>query len=458
MKSQISKDKGFTIPLVTIVSLLVGATLLATSTRAWLGLQGVIRQGQARSAAQIAEAGMSQVMEDLNTNYSHLLIIDKDQWSNPPQTLGICTTASKGSPSTTGNIGSEGRFELENYTFKGNPIDGGTADVRVKGEIIKSNNSSSSTSIVEQTIRIAPKNCDSPFNQSAGEALVACKIKIGNNNVRGINANVLLVCTEDIPNKCSVNANTSLIDYSDSDKKCVISSKKNSDIDGEIYVGPTDLPPVPRIPNSLLGIAPKDIKGNETIVSGSSDEDDLLDGACSNLDNITHCLVNEITLKSKKKLTIDTSSGTPVRIYVIGDKVELKGSGSIVQIPATASAARVGLFGKPINNDPNNDQEVKLTGNSKINNMWLYFPDGKVGIKGGGNVKISCKDGDCSGGNIHGAVWAKEWDGSKSNVATITVPKNLGEGFRTYYKGYSLGTKDYVAVGTTEWNNLITDN
>ena len=436
---------------------------MATSTRAWLGLQGVSRQGQARSARQVAEAGMSQLIEDLNSNYSHLLIVDEDQWSNPPITSGVCASkSSSGAPSTTGDIGSEGRYELENYTFSGNPFYGGTADIRMKGEILKNNNSTLATSIVEQTIRIIPKNCETSLNQpSIGgfPGLLAQSINIGNNDIRGLNANAMCLQCGDIATGCAVNSNTPFNEYSESDKECVIGSKKNSVIDGEIYIGPRDLPSVPRIPTALDGIAASTVEESETIVAGSSDQGELLNGSCIvDSDNITHCLINEITLSGKNaKLTIDTSSGDPVRIYVTDD-IKLSGKGSIIHIPTTAPAARVGLFGQPIDNDQSNDQEVEVAGNSKIDNMWVFFPDGKVGVNGGGKVTVSCTGGDCSGGNFHGAVWAKEWGMSQSNAAAITVPANFGEEIETYYKGYSFGMKDYAAVGVSEWNNLITDN
>ena len=42
-----------------------------------------------------------------------------------------------------------------------------------------------------------------------------------------------------------------------------------------------------------------------------------------------------------------------------------------------------------------------------------------VGINGGSKGTTQCDvDGECTGGDIHGAVWAKTWNGSRSaNVA-----------------------------------------
>jgi prepilin-type N-terminal cleavage/methylation domain-containing protein len=49
-------ENGFILPLVLIVTLILGAGLMASTTRAWLGLTGAVRQSQARSAHEVAEA------------------------------------------------------------------------------------------------------------------------------------------------------------------------------------------------------------------------------------------------------------------------------------------------------------------------------------------------------------------------------------------------------------------
>ena len=87
--------------------------------------------------------------------------------------------------------------------------------------------------------------------------------------------------------------------------------------------------------------------------------------------------------------------------------------------------------------------------------MWVYFPDGNVGINGGGNTAVSCDSaGECTGGNIYGAVWAKEWNGSSSNVAKLVVPADMGtQLFNTFGPQYALGIRDYVALGVSHWSS-----
>ena len=59
--------------------------------------------------------------------------------------------------------------------------------------------------------------------------------------------------------------------------------------------------------------------------------------------------------------------------------VTVSGNSKIEAVPLTECPTRVGLFGNPADTDDTNDQEVKVQGNSKINNAFVYFPDAKVG-------------------------------------------------------------------------------
>ena len=104
------------------------------------------------------------------------------------------------------------------------------------------------------------------------------------------------------------------------------------------------------------------------------------------------------------KHEIDTTNG-PVRLYLLGD-ITLSGNDSLISQTGTGTkATKLGIFGLPENSD---NQTVTLNGQGRIDNAWLYFPDGTVTINGGANDP-TCTDGDCSGGDIHGAVWAAEF-------------------------------------------------
>ena len=277
---------------------------MATTTRAWLGYKGAIRQGQARSAREIAEAGSIRLIEDLNRNYSHLLVINNDQWGSASSLTGICSNDSSGTPTTTGDVG-DGRYSLDNYSFNGSPFFGGAATIRVKGELLNSSNTPVSTSIIEQSIQIIPKTCDSSFRfpTNGPPGLIATStIDIGNNDIEGNNAGVMcLQCNYPNNNDDCVGDDDPVQSYSQSEKECMIGKKSQSTIDGEIYIGPLDLPPVPTPASALNNVTPASITSNKTIKSGSSVEEDLLDGACINVNNTTQCLISEIVLSGTKE-------------------------------------------------------------------------------------------------------------------------------------------------------------
>ena len=182
------KQEGISLVLFVVALVIVSGTLMATTTRAWLGYKGVIRQGQARSARELAEAGSSRLIAELNKNHSHLLVIDKDDWGSTKSITGICSNDSTGEPQTQVNIG-EGRYSLEDYTFHGAPFFGGTATIKVKGELLNGN-TPISTSIIEQSIQIVPRNCDS-FEQATPGLIALSSIDLGNNDIEGTNAGVI---------------------------------------------------------------------------------------------------------------------------------------------------------------------------------------------------------------------------------------------------------------------------
>ena len=89
--------------------------------------------------------------------------------------------------------------------------------------------------------------------------------------------------------------------------------------------------------------------------------------------------------------------------------------------------------------------------------MWVYFPDGNLGIKGGAGDDVNCDtQGECTGGDIHGAVWGKSWGLSNGTGAQITVPADMGQMiFNNYGAAYGIGMKDYAAVGVANWRSFV---
>ena len=426
---------------------------MALAARSWLGLSGSIRQSQSRQAREIAEAGLAQLIESLNKDYAYLLIKDLGNWGDGSYTSSICTNSASGTPVTSSTIGSTGRYTLLDYDFQGSPFYGGKATIRMRGERLKSNSSVAATAIVEESLEIKPKSCTTSFGEptvtSGFPGLLGQQIVLGNNDVFGtLSGNVLCLQCYDGQDYDSLTREQ---------QEAYIQMKNNGYVAGQIFLGPIDLPPVPEPPADLNFDTPISITEGREIVAGTNT------GPCRVEDRgseapITHCVVDSVELNSKKEiLTVDTSAGD-VRIYIRGDKFVLTGGAAIKHLPPDAPASSLGLFGRA--SDPTDtypDQLIRLAGAASTNALWAYFPDGNMGINGGSKETADCdSSGECTGGDINGAVWAKVWNGSSSNVAQLVVPADIGtQLFNTYGPQYALGIRDYVALGVSRWSSWI---
>lgn len=442
---------GFILPLVLIISLIIGTGLIALAARSWLSLSGSIRQSQSRQAREIAEAGLARIIESLNSDYSYLLIKDLNDWGSDSYTSSICKNSQSGSPAKSGAIGNEGRYTLVTYDFQGSPFYGGKATIRMRGERLLGGNKVAATAIVDQTLEIKPKSCTTSFGEptvtSGFPGLLGQSIILGNNDIFGkLSGNVLCL-------QCY--SGSDFENLTRAQQESYIQMNKNGSVAGQIFLGPIDLPPVPEPPPSLSFGTPTNITTSTTFTAGSNT------GACRTeirvaSPPITHCVVNSIELKSKNEiLTVDTTNGD-VRIYVRGDQAIFTGGAAINHIPANAPASSLGLFGRPIDpTDTYQDQLVRLAGASTTNSLWAFFPDGNMGINGGSKETAECDGtGECTGGDINGAVWAKVWNGSSSTIAQLVVPADIGtQLFNSFGPQYALGIRDYVALGISSWSS-----
>ena len=449
-----TESGNIAISLIAVV--MVSAALLATLTRAWTGAASVARRDLANSARDAAEAGSESILSELNSDYPHLLVANNANWCGLKTSSTLCSSSSALDCGDEGDVNplaesvdiGDSSYQLEEYQFNGNSIFGGTAYLRVKGTSQNSNNSASATAVVEKKIQIIPKFCDEPFNDPKGfPVLMARECNLGNNDIRGDEGLVLCALdTDNIPNNCDPDEDTSLADYTKADKICVLGGGNNTTVDGDISIGLPNFEGHLTLPSSLDSVTAARINRNngKTTIS----ESNLLGGACIIETDVTlqtdviHCKIDRITLRSSGKLEVDTDN-YPVRLYVSGD-ITLSGNNSkIYQKDSDQPATRLAIFGNEI--DPNvPNQSVTLSGKSQIDNAWLFFPDGTVGINGGAN-NPSCAGGVCTGGDIHGPVWADIFNGSNSNKAEITVPEDLAD--NEDYPGIKSGTPSFVGAG-----------
>lgn len=459
MKKSVRKtqktNQGYVLPFVVLATLVVGTGMAAVTTQAWLNHNGAARQSLARSAKEIAEAGLARVVEQLNRNHAHLLVVDNSGWNNPPYFSSVCSNSSTGVPVTAGTIGNNGYYELESYTYNGTPFFGGKAELRMRGEVLR-NGETKSAAIVMQTMEIKPKSCTDPFGTATSTSgfpgLLGQDITLGGNDVLGrMSGNVFCSgCTSED----DLGANNSSI------------------IGGDVFVGPIDLPAIPQAPLSLYDnpYSCTNKCGDIEIISGSNDPNNLLGGQCQeDSEGVTHCVVEKLIMKNNE-LVINTSGG-PVRIYFTGDGEVFKssGNGGIRHVPASAPSSNLSLLGKEADDDDTNDQEFTLRGAADTNSLWVYFPDGHLGIAGGAQDNADCEVledgslGECTGGDIYGAVWAKSWgetNGASSGTGVqIVVPADMGQQlYNNWGPDFAIGLRDYVALSVSKYSSFVIDN
>ena len=487
-------NEGFVLPLVMIVGLIMTVGGFALIARSFGGLIGSQRLEQARQARAIAESGIAQTIESLNSDYRYLLIncytrngsipgshscVEVEDaepvsyectWGNPCIPSSICPDAtSSGTPDTTGiTTNPSGDYEVDYYAYTGTQYYGGTGTLRVIGHRKSSDNTRIlASAVVETSFDIKPKPCDnsygSPATNSGFPGLLASFVTMGGNDVIGKTSGNILCTKCTTPTYTDTNAD-GIIDSDERTKQNepVINCNTQCDVGGEIFIGDIDIPPVPEYPSHLEGNTEySDIdlqSGNITIAAGSANGVNN-DNRCETeeVDDtyVTHCKVSNIIGYGKRVLNVDTSNG-PVNLYIQGD-VKLSGKSGIIH---HGSAKDLSLFGLPTSsqNACSTDdsfvlQDIKISGGASGSNMFIFFPCGDVGINGGSknNCDIATDD-NCAGGDIRGAVWSKSWTGSSGNQAQLVVPRDLpSELVRRHGTSFATSIQDYISLGVNSW-------
>lgn len=420
--------------LVAAAILLVGCIGLAmagTATRA-----GSARQYQARLAQDVAEAGLTVTLEKLNSTYRYLLVRNLSSWSgatfNPTQ---ICPNAStnfaampiNGSIRDSNNI-SLGSYTISSYDFNGNPYYGGTATLKVRGEISNPAGAVIASSTITTRLQIVPKNCGgritTPPTTSGFPGLLGNTINLGGNDVNGqINGNILcLSCTGTNPSQLSAQ----------------IGQGPQSVVNGTLFGGSIPLPPIPLPPANLTSNGAI-ITTSRTFTAGQSNG-----GACVVESGITYCRIASVNLSGSQSLSFNSSYG-PMRIYFDGNLV-LSGNALIAH---NGSPQNLVFFGVESDQNAGYQQSFVISGGSAAVNAFIYMPDACVGINGG---SVSP--------DLRGGIWANHYGGggsggcgSSSNNGDIQVPDMMGSLLTSSLgDNFNVSIRDFAAAGTTAWS------
>ena len=491
---QTKPDEGFILPLVLIVGLIMTVGGFALLARSFGGLIGSQRLEQARQARAIAESGIAQTIESLNSDYRYLLIncfskngsipgshscveVEDSEsisyectWDKPCIPSSICPDAtSAGTPNLTGITSNpSGDYEVDYYAYSGTQYYGGTGTLRVIGHRKSYDNTRIlASAVVETSFDIKPKPCDntygSPATNSGFPGLLASTVTMGGNDVIGKTSGNILCTKCTTPSYTDTNTD-GIIDSDERTKQneSAINCNNVCDVGGEIFIGDIDIPSVPEFPSDLNGVTiynEIDLKnGDITIIAGTTagvNNDSRCETKIVDTIPITHCKISNIIGSGKRVLNVDTSNG-PVNLYIQGD-VTLSGKSGIIH---DGAAEDLSLFGRPASSndacstdDNFTLQNIKISGGASGSNMFIFFPCGDVGINGGSknNCDVAADD-NCAGGDIRGAVWAKSWTGSSGNQAQLVVPPDLpSELVRRNGTSFATSIQDYISLGVNSW-------
>ena len=480
------EDLGFALPLVLIVGLIMTVGGFAMLARSFGGLIGSSRLEQARQAKAIAEAGLAKTVEALNRKHNYLLTncysqsgsapppndcISTGTWIQPSFPSSICPNVDNSStPSLSETINApNGEYVIDYYAYSGTQFYGGTGRLRVIGYRKNSDNSKIlASAAVEMSFDVKPKPCgaryDAPPTSSGFPGLMASKITMGGNDVIGKTSGNIL-CTQ-----CIAPA------YEDTDEDGVISSEEYSkqnepiigcnekcDVGGSVFIGEVDIPSIPDFPtediDEITNISDIDLQDGSITITAASTTGLNNNNRCATkiIDSkpATYCKIKNIRGYGNNTLTINSTAG-PIKLYISED-VSLVGKSGIIH---DGDSKDLSLYGLPMSADSRCSsqpdftlQNIKISGGSQGSNLFAFFPCGTAGIYGGS--KFNCDDAsddNCAGGDIRGAVWAKEWKGSSGNQAQLVVPPDLPSDL-TGENGpsFAISVRDYVALGVNSW-------
>ena len=429
-----SSQAGYVLPLVIITGmiLVVGAVIL--STRSFSGLIRSTRQKQADEAIEIAETGVSNLVNELNNNFPYLLTVNcqvennsaSEQLEAPRCTgwqnfqLGQYASSSSAcsgrsdNPSqimsrlyqTTNN--DHGSYRLRSYEFKGDLVQGGPAVIKVQGQRFKGSASPPDTpasaiaasAIIEQEITIIPKCCNkAPYEACSssgwgyGLATKNIALQLGDiiDEVRPTTpseANVHCVnCDEPPPEKCEpwtsagqkITVDCSVFNQESPDEQLTGAGV----IDGERSSGEIDFPTAPtwedirdadgnELPDNLKNLEPWNLFYQAVTIGHDSDPDNFHPEHCV---TITDQSTNQKTTHCRI-LNINASGATALTVKPENGDIKFYMEGQQINLSGVNSF-------KCHRDDPNNNmplpcnfgQFVIYGGASTYKGKWPSIPD-----------------------------------------------------------------------------------
>ena len=466
-----NQEQGNTLIIAITTGLLVlGATSVAlmNSTQDKTNAQA----GQySKQALATAEAGVSRVVNKLNSDYPYYLTLNYDrinninEWENPPSQSNISPCAPNSTDLQTAvleeNLSSGISYQIQSYIYDSITQQG---RLNLKGEKNNSNLNSQAQLVVEMDIRqeILP----STFPSLYAKELVAIDSTTIRPQTAGSEANVICSdCTSTKPVSC--NENQPSDDYLED----AVKLNNAGSVDGKIMIGLPELPDLPPVPTTACadGINPANCYilisaiTTDTTLPRSTDINDRDNWGQSRNAPYNYIIDNSYGRSlNNANLTVDTvTDTTSVRLYLTGSFVQAEDNSTI----HNGTLEKFALFGctDNLNNlDLNNNgvsdscinsltnQQIELGGDSNASNVFIYAPHAEVGINGGS-----------SNIDLKAVIWSRTWGksgsvgvGSNSSKINLVFPDNaqalLTAEFGSAYNTAGMSSNRINSIAT--WN------
>lgn len=441
------KDWGYALPLALILG--VAMTVAALTMMARSRTNSLVTQSQRRSAESLSasEGGIDRTLALLNRpGFSGLLLVDNDPGNllpfddpaNPPDPTIVWTPDAagvafgSGCSLVKGEIGGgaggggvtididdilagsagTGSYEMLAYRFY---------QSKGQGVMMMEGTSGTSISRVMQTITVVEDNEDPDL--SFPGLLGFDNVDMGNNDVLGVDGNVICLNDGNCPVTCFDTPATR-----EAALRTAVNALKNSVIEGDIFVGDIEVPPVPAPPSFFSRPGSISITGASTFPATTDTPvwvGPAPAGSCTVNPDPANCAyaynVSSINVSGNKTVAIDFKQESnnailPVIFHVSGN-IDMAGSTQLVTRYQGTSTndvkdfpqANFRIYGNPKGGTP---QSMAFSGNTCAD-AFIYAPTAKAGINGGGGGSSS---GSCG---ILGAVWVDNWGLSASNAEAV---------------------------------------
>ena len=451
-KNHHSPEQGLALVIVLMASAIAATTTIAVALRSYNSYVNGTRQSLGKRAQEAAEAGLNILVESLNEDHPEWLIEPYNgdgKWSISRTATGGCRINAKENPTTEGtsntysNDGTEGRYKLSKYSFKGNHLYGGVGSFEMEGEIRSSSNKLLAYAKIYQDMSIIAKPCNALPGETGDQKKLWPGILIDNKIERFVNTRAYIKGSD--PMKPAIVMCT---------QEC--KGVWESDFPPEPTIGDVEKPKARKPPEGLKGLTRSEVnklvkKTVANICTRRRDlkiPEDIPKHGKKLIDGTWHIYfkdsssinINGRSCKGKKNAAIKIQGDKPVELHLDSgltiqsrtwiDTTEVKHAADFMILGTEKQTRDIAIRGESPDGEP-----LKT---------FIWAPNSRVYF-----LKAEL--------TVEGAIWAKKLYGVGNDAIRgldIAVPEDMPQLiYQRLGKEFGIGQRDYAAQGVTSWRS-----